>query len=259
MAIQQFGSQDENAKFRLVEKKYMEFYKDEPSTLLAVDCIIFGFDGESLQILLIKRGFEPEINNWSLMGGFVQPDESPDEAASRILYKLTGLNDVYMEQSAVFGKPNREKHGRVVSITYFALIDSKEYQHILSEEFKAKWFPIDDYPPLIFDHVEMINTAKRLLRSKAALYPILFELLPEKFTLPQISSLYEAVYDIVIDKRNFNRKLLSSNLLIKLNEKDKENSKKGAFYYVLNKDIYKDQIMSFLRYLPSWSAQDMGI
>ena len=88
----------------------MEFYKDEPSTLLAVDCIIFGFDGESLQILLIKRGFEPEINNWSLMGGFVQPDESPDEAASRILYKLTGLNDVYMEQSAVFGKPNREKH-----------------------------------------------------------------------------------------------------------------------------------------------------
>lgn len=103
----------------------------------------------------------------------------------------------------------------------------------------------------------MINTAKRQLRSKAALYPILFELLPEKFTLPQISSLYEAVYDIVIDKRNFNRKLLSSNLLIKLNEKDKENSKKGAFYYILNKEIYKDQIMSFLRYLPSWSAQDL--
>ena len=236
----------------------MEYYKDEPKTLLAVDCIIFGFDGESLQILLIKRGFEPEINKWSLMGGFVQPDESPDEAASRILFKLTGLEDVYMEQSAVFGKPHREKIDRVVSISYFALIDSKEYQHLNTEEFKAKWFPIDEYPELIFDHVDMINTAKRLLRSKAALYPILFELLPEKFTLPQISNLYEAVYDIVIDKRNFNRKLLSSNLLIKLNEKDKENSKKGAYYFVLNKDIYKDQIMSFLRYLPSWSAQDMG-
>lgn len=235
----------------------MEYYKDEPSLLLAVDCIIFGFDGESLQILLIKRGFEPEINNWSLMGGFIQPSESPDEAAARILNNLTGLANVYMEQSAVFGKPNREKHGRVVSITYFALIDSKKYQQILSDKYQANWFPITNYPKLIFDHVEMINTAKRQLRSKAALYPILFELLPEKFTLPQISSLYEAVYDIVIDKRNFNRKLLSSNLLIKLNEKDKENSKKGAFYYILNKEIYKDQIMSFLRYLPSWSAQDL--
>ncbi|WP_392470182.1 NUDIX domain-containing protein [Sphingobacterium cellulitidis] len=235
----------------------MEYYKDEPSLLLALDCIIFGFDGDSLQILLIKRGFEPEINNWSLMRGFIQPSESPDEAAARILNNLTGLANVYMEQSAVFGKPNREKHRRVVSITYFALIDSKKYQQILSDKYQANWFPITDYPKLIFDHVEMINTAKRQLRSKAALYPILFELLPEKFTLRQISSLYEAVYDIVIDKRNFNRKLLSSNLLIKLNEKDKENSKKGAFYYILNKKIYKDQIMSFLRYLPSWSAQDL--
>ncbi|OYD41736.1 NUDIX hydrolase [Sphingobacterium cellulitidis] len=235
----------------------MEYYKDEPSLLLAVDCIIFGFDGDSLQILLIKRGFEPEINNWSLMGGFIQPSESPDEAAARILNNITGLANVYMEQSAVFGKPNREKHGWVVCITYFALIDSKKYQQILSDKYQANWFPITDYPKLIFDHVEMINTAKRQLRSKAALYPILFELLPEKFILPQISSLYEAVYDIVIDKRNFSRKLLSSNLLIKLNEKDKENSKKGAFYYILNKEIYKDQIMSFLRYLPSWSAQDL--
>ncbi len=237
----------------------MEYYKDEVKTYLAVDCIIFGFYAEALQILLIKRGFEPEINNWSLMGGFVQPGESPDEAASRVLLKLTGLENVYMEQSAAFGKPHREKHGRVVSLTYFALIDSKEYQHILSNEYQAKWFPIDNFPKLIFDHEEMISTAKRLLRSKAALYPILFELLPEKFTLPQISSLYEAVYEIVIDKRNFNRKLLSSNLLIKQNEKDKASSKKGAYYYVLNKDIYKDKIMSFLRYLPSWSAQDMGI
>ena len=235
----------------------MKFYRDEPRTLLAVDCIIFGFDGTSLQILLIKRGFEPEKNKWSLMGGFLQLDETPYEAASRILYKLTGLQNVYMEQSAVFGKPNREKIDRVISITYFALIDSKEYQHLNTDEFKAKWFPIDQYPKLIFDHEEMINTAKRLLRSKAALYPILFELLPEKFTLPQISNLYEAVYDIVIDKRNFYRKLLSSKLLIKLNEKERENSKKGAFYYILNKEIYKDQIMSFLRYLPSWSAQDI--
>ncbi|MBE8713018.1 NUDIX hydrolase [Sphingobacterium hungaricum] len=234
----------------------MKFYKNEPLILLAVDCIIFGFNGESLQILLIKRGFEPEINHWSLMGGFVQPEESPEEAATRILKKLTGLENLYMEQSSIFGKPDREKYQRVVSITYFALIDTNQYQHILSDEYKAKWFPIDNYPELIFDHEEMIVSAKRLLRSKAAVYPILFELLPEKFTLPQISSLYEAVYTIDIDKRNFNRKLLSSKLLIKLNEKDKENSKKGAFYYTLNRDVYKERIMSFLRYLPSWSIQE---
>ncbi|QBQ40795.1 NUDIX hydrolase [Sphingobacterium psychroaquaticum] len=233
----------------------MDFYKSEPKTLLAVDCIIFGFDGESLQILLIKRGLEPERNKWSLMGGFVQADESPEEAASHVLFKLTGLENVYMEQCGVFGNPNREKYGRVVSLTYFALIDTKQYTHIITDEYEAKWFPVNKHPTLIFDHLDMITVAKRALRTKAALYPILFELLPEKFTIPQISALYEAVYDTELDKRNFNRKLLSSDLLIKLNEKDKEHSKKGAFYYKLNMDLYKEKIMSFLRYLPSWSIE----
>lgn len=229
----------------------MDFYKNEPKTLLAVDCVILGFNGESLEILLVKRGIAPERNKWSLMGGFVQEDESPEKAASRVLKKLTGLENVYMENCGIFGEPGREKR-RVVSITYFALIDISQYRHILSDEYEAKWFPLDDHPKLIFDHEDMIAAAKHTLRTKAALYPILFELLPEKFTVPQIASLYECVYDIDLDKRNFSRKLLSSDLIIKLNEKDK-NSKKGAFYYRLNTDIYKEKIMSFLRYLPSWS------
>lgn len=232
----------------------MTFYKSEPSTLLAVDCIIFGFNGESLEILLIKRGFEPEKNKWSLMGGFVQPHESPEGAASRILTKLTGLEDLYMENCGIFGDPKRESHGRVVSIAYFALIDTHKYEHIISDQYEAKWFPLDQHPELIFDHGQMIEAAKKELRTKAALYPILFELLPAKFTIPQIASLYECVYNIELDKRNFSRKLLASDLLIKLKEKDKENSKKGAFYYRLNTDIYKEKIMSFLRYLPSWSV-----
>lgn len=234
----------------------MDFYKNEPSLLLAVDCIIFGFNGESLEILLIKRGFEPERNKWSLMGGFVQPDENPQQAASRILKKLTGLEDVYMEDCGIFGDPNREKYGRVVSIAHFALIDTHQYKHIISEEFEARWFPLKELPQLIFDHEQMIEKAKRELRAKAALYPILFELLPEKFTIPQIVSLYEGIYDTELDTRNFSRKLLSSELIIKLKEKDKENSKKGAFYFRLNKDIYKEKIMSFLSYLPSWSIND---
>ncbi|WP_437921053.1 NUDIX hydrolase [Sphingobacterium sp. LRF_L2] len=233
----------------------MNFYNNEPGILIAVDCIIFGFNGESLEILLIKRGIEPERNKWSLMGGFVQSDESPEGAASRVLNKLTGLENVYMEDCGIFGDPGRESHRRVISITYFALIDTLQYQHIISDEYEAKWFPLDEHPTLIFDHEEMITAAKRKLRSKAALYPILFELLPEKFTIPQIASLYECVYNIELDKRNFSRKLLSSGLIIKLKEKDKENSKKGAFFYRLNTEIYKEKIMSFLRYLPSWSME----
>ncbi|HMR20472.1 MAG TPA: NUDIX domain-containing protein [Sphingobacterium sp.] len=231
----------------------MDFYEKELEILLAVDCIIFGFDGEKIEILLIKRGIEPERNKWSLMGGFVQPQESPEDAASRVLKKLTGLENLYMEQCGVFGDPEREKGKRVVSISYFALIDTQQYQHILSDQYEAKWFPLKHHPQLIFDHEQMIDSARHSLQMKAALYPILFELLPEKFTIPQIVALYEGVYNIELDKRNFSRKLLSSGLLIKLQEKDKENSKKGAFYYKLNTSIYKEKIMSFLRYLPSWS------
>lgn len=231
------------------------FYKNEPRNLLAVDCVILGFNGESLEILLVKRAIVPERNKWSLMGGFVQEDESPEKAASRVLKQLTNLEGVYMENCGIFGEPGREER-RVVSIVYFALIDATQYRHILSEEYEAKWFPLDQHPKLIFDHEDMISAAKHTLRTKAALYPILFELLPEKFTIPQIASLYECVYNIELDKRNFSRKLLASGLLIKLNEKDKENSRKGAFYYRLNMDIYKEKIMSFLRYLPSWSVEE---
>lgn len=233
----------------------MEYYKKDSVILLAIDCIIFGFNGESLEILLIKRDFEPERNKWSLMGGFVQSDESPESAAYRILKKLTGLENVYMEQCSVFGDPGREPNDRVVSICYFALIDTQQYKHILSEDYEAKWFPLQERPKLIFDHDQMIASAQYRLRMKAALYPILFELLPEKFTIPQIAALYEGVYNIELDKRNFSRKLLSSGLIIKLQEKDKENSKKGAYYFKLNTAIYKEKIMSFLRYLPSWGLE----
>ncbi len=230
----------------------MDFYKNEPRVLLAVDCVIFGFNGDSLDILLFKRAIEPEINKWSLPGGFVQADESPEVAAVRVLKKLTGLENIYIEESAVFGDPQRELHRRVVSVTYYALIDVNKYKDAMKDDYEARWFPLYDCPPLIFDHEEMIRVAKRKLRSKAALYPILFELLPEKFTLPQIATLYEKTYGIALDRRNFNRKLLGSGLLIKLKEKDKTGSKRGAYYFMLDKEVYKEKIMSFLRYLPSW-------
>ena len=229
----------------------MTKYSKQTRVLVAVDCIIFGFDGESIKLLLIQRGFEPEKDKWSLMGGFVQPNETPEDAAARVLKQLTGLENVYMEQMEVFGAPDRDPIERTLSIAYYALIDIRKYKDQLNQDYRAEWVSLKEVPKLIFDHNSMVEHAKKKLRYKAALHPIIFELLPEKFTIPQILTLYEGVYDILLDKRNFNRKLLSTGLLIRQKDKDKENSKKGAFYYKLNKEIYKDKIGAFLNFIPN--------
>ena len=229
----------------------MTKYQHQIRMLAAVDCIIFGFDGQVLKILLIHRAFEPEKGRWSLMGGFIQPGESPEHAATRVLKSLTGLEGVYLEQLFTFGKPERDPMERTLSITYFALIDIQRYEKQLSDEYHPEWFPLNKIPRLIFDHNEMVRMAKDKLRYKAALHPILFELLPKKFTLPQLQSLYESVYDTDFDKRNFSRKVLSTKLLIKLGDKDKANSKKGAYYYKLNTRKYKANFQAFLNIIPN--------
>lgn len=225
-------------------------YSNQNRFLVAVDSIIFGFDGFDYKILLIQRGFAPEKEKWSLMGGFVQINESVDEAADRILKQLTGLEDVYLEQLHVFGKPDRDPIERVVAVAYVALIDIQKYQQQINDDFHARWFLIKDLPKLIFDHEEMVKTALERLRYKAAFHPILFELLPDKFTLPQLQTLYEGLYDTKIDKRNFSRKVLSTNLLKKEKDKDKSSSKKGAFFYSLDEENYKENFQSILNFLP---------
>ncbi|HEU5051718.1 MAG TPA: NUDIX domain-containing protein [Hanamia sp.] len=225
-------------------------YNRQNRMLVAVDCIIFGFDGQQLKLLLIKRGFEPEQGRWSLMGGFVQPGESFESSAQRVLKQLTGLENVYLEQLYAFGDPHRDPLERTASIAYFALIDISKYEKQLSSEYHAEWFSLKNIPSLIFDHKEMIRMAKEKLRYKAAFHPVLFELLPAKFTLPQLQNLYEGVYESMMDKRNFSRKILSTGLLIKQKQKDKEGSKKGAFYYKLDKKKYRHLFNAFLKFVP---------
>lgn len=229
----------------------MTKYLKQTRLLAAVDCIIFGFDGESLKILLIHRGFEPETGKWSLMGGFIQPAESADAASVRILKSLTGLEGVYLEQLNTFCDPLRDPIERTISIVYFALIDIHQYEKQISDQYHPEWFPLNKIPELIFDHEEMVRMAKEKLRYKAALHPLLFELLPKKFTLPQLQSLYEYVYDTSFDKRNFSRKVLSTRLLIKQHDKDRNTSKKGAFYYKLNAKNYKADFQAFLNIIPN--------
>jgi len=214
-------------------------YTTQEKILAAVDCIIFGFDGKQMNALLIKRDFVPMRGMWSLMGNFVMPDESTDDAAVRVLQQLTGLTDIYMEQLHCFGEVKRDTAGRVISIAYFALINIRDYNNQISHEHEAQWFPLNDLPELVFDHRSMVMKAKERLQQKVSNHPIGFELLPVKFTLPQLQSLYEAIYETTLDKRNFTRKILSLGILKKLDEKNKESSRKGAFYYVFDKEKYK--------------------
>lgn len=226
-------------------------YSLQTKLLLAVDCIIFGFDGTELKLLLIKRGMDPAINKWSLMGGFVEPSEDLTQAAERILQDLTGLTNVYQEELHSFSVPDRDPAERTVSIAYFALIDINKYQQQLSSHHKAAWFPLKKFPKLIFDHNQMVKKAWLRLQYKAAFHPILFELLPPKFTLPQLQLLYESVYNVVMDKRNFSRKVLSTGLLIKQAEKNKAHSKKGAFYYKLHTKKYHAGFHTVLNLIPN--------
>jgi 8-oxo-dGTP diphosphatase len=216
------------------------FYIQHQKFLVAVDCIIFGFDYKQLKLLLIKRNFQPQKGKWSLVGGFLEADESLDQAALRILNNLTGLNDIYLEQLYTYGEIKRDPGERVLSTAYYALINAENYHLPINRESSAKWIPIEKTPALIFDHNIMVDKALRRLKRKSLSQPIGFELLPEKFTIPQLQKLYEVIHQRELDKRNFRKKILSMGLLRKLDEKQKSGSRKGAFYYRFDKDKYDD-------------------
>lgn len=219
----------------------MKLYSEHPKHLIAVDCIIFGYDilEKEIKLLLIKRDFEPAKGKWSLAGGFVKENESLDDAANRILFSLTGLRDVYLEQSYTYGRINRDPGARVISTSYSALIKIKDLDRELKDLHGAHWQSISRLPHLIFDHREMVTKALGDLQMTIKVKPVGFALLPEKFTLVQLQELYEAIYQRRIDKRNFRKKILSMNILEKLDEKEKETSKKGAWYYRFNSESYE--------------------
>jgi len=219
----------------------MKLYSKCSRHLVAVDCIIFGYDilEKEIKLLLLKRIFEPAKGRWSLAGGFVDENESLDDAATRILRKLTGLESVYMKQSFAYGDTDRDPGDRVISVAYFALITIRDINKELTEQNGVSWRSISRLPDLIFDHPLMVKRALTDLQNQVKIKPVGFELLPEKFTLVQLQDLYEAIYQRKVDKRNFRKKILSMKILEKLDEKERETSKKGAFYYKFNKDSYE--------------------
>ncbi|KQR94345.1 DNA mismatch repair protein MutT [Chryseobacterium sp. Leaf180] len=216
-------------------------YSQYSRHLVAVDCIIFGFDGENLKILLAQRNFEPQMGKWSLIGGFVSDDESADEAAQRILFTLTGLENIYLEQLNSYTKTDREPTARIISISHYALINIEKDIEI-NDQYSAQWFDLKDFPHLIFDHNEMVEDAVLRLRRRASTRPIGFELLPEKFTMKDLQNLYEAIFDEQYDKRNFISKINALDVLQKTELKDMTSSKKGSFLYRFDEDKYRKKL-----------------
>ena len=218
--------------------KNSNFYRGNKRFYVSVDCIIFGFRNGGLNLLLLKRNFEPSKGKWSLMGGFVQKDESVDDAAKRVLRELTGLDNVYMEQVAAFGEIERDPGERVISIAYYALVNIDSYDKHLVRKHNAFWAEINELPELIFDHKEMVEKARYLMKQKASYNPIGFKLLPEMFTLTQMQTLYEAIYGEPLDKRNFRKRVADMDFVEQTNEIDKTGSKRGARLYRMNSDMY---------------------
>jgi ADP-ribose pyrophosphatase YjhB (NUDIX family) len=214
-------------------------YIVQPKILVATDCIVFGFDEGILKLLVFRRRIDPLKGEWSLIGSFVNEEESVPDAARRVLLQFTGLDNVFLEELKVYSDVDRDSGARCISIAHYALIRINDYDREQVELHGAKWFALENIPNLVLDHNGMIADALGRLRQKTTHRPIGFELLPEKFTIPQLQSLYEAIHQTKLDDRNFRKKLLSFDLLIKLNEKDKSTSKKGAFLYRFNYDKYK--------------------
>lgn len=215
----------------------MEHYNKHPKHFVAVDCVILGYNEGELCLLLYPRGFEPSKGAWSLMGGFVQELESSDDAAKRVLKKTTGLKDIFMQQVHTFAKLKRDSESRVISIAYYTLIRIEEHDKACVREHGAHWWPITELPEMIFDHGEMVKKALVKLQYEAGYRLVGEELLGEKFTLLQLRKLYEVIFQREFDPANFRKKILSLDVLERLNEKDLSESKKGAFYYRCKKII----------------------
>lgn len=205
---------------------------------MSVDCIIFGFETNKLKLLVGKRNIDPGRGELSLYGGFVEEDESIDEAANRTLKTLTGLDHLYMKQVGAFGAVNRDPGERVISIAYCALINVKDYDKALQEEHDLQWINLDKLPKMYSDHNDMVREAIMLLRRRISTEPLSFNLLPELFTLTQLQHVYEAILGEEIDKRNFRKKIKTIDFIEKTDKIDKVTSKRGAALYTFNKKMY---------------------
>ncbi len=189
--------------------------KAKHAPAVSVDTIILTLVDGDLRVLLVKRGRAPFAGSWAIPGGFVEPDESLEQAARRELAEETGIDDVaYLEQLYTFGDPNRDPRGQVITVAYYALVPPMEFEPVGGDDAaEAAWFSMYDLPDLAFDHREILDYGLARLRAKLEYTSVGFGLLPEEFTLGDLQSLYEAILGRELDKRNFRRRIRSLGLV----------------------------------------------
>lgn len=218
-----------------------QYIYDYPHPAVTTDCVIFGFDEGELKVLLIERGIEPFLGKWALPGGFINMDEDAETCSRRILKKETGLENIFMEQLYTFTSINRDPRQRVISIAHFALVRKSDYQAIAGlDTTTVRWFGLSEVPELAFDHQEILLTAKERLKGKIKYQPIGFELLPERFTMPDLHRLYETVLQKELDRRNFRKKMLSFNILTDTGEMQRGAQNRAPKLYCFDKQKYDE-------------------
>ena len=219
-----------------LEKRYCYEY---PHPSVTTDCVIFGFDGTRLQVLLIERGVEPYKGRWALPGGFVRIDETAEACARRELLEETGIDNGFMAQLQAFSDVDRDPRERVITIAYYALVKLQQVRGG-DDAARAHWFPLDGVPKLAFDHDLILRVAFDRLRHDIHFKPIGFELLPELFTMRQLQQLYEAILGVHFDRRNFHKKMMHLGLLTATDETIRQSPKRDALLYRFNRDNYNE-------------------
>ena len=217
----------------------LNYHYKYPHPSVTTDCVIFGFDGTRMKVLLVQRGIEPYKGRWAFPGGFLQMDESAEEGALRELREETGLSGAFIRQFHTFSAPDRDPRERVITIAFYALVRIEEVTGG-DDAADARWFALDEVPQLAFDHDQILRKAEQALRQQIHFEPVGFELLPEKFTLRELQNLYEAILGVRFDKRNFSNKINRLGLLEPLDEKVNPSRKKEATLFRFNKTKYDE-------------------
>ena len=212
---------------------------DYPRPAVTTDCVIFGYDGKELKVLLIERGIEPFKGCWAFHGGFLNMDEDALAGARRELKEETGLEDAFIEQFHTFSEPGRDPRGRVITIAHYALVKIQEVEGG-DDAAQARWFPIGEVPPLAFDHDRILRMAMSRLKEKIHFEPVGFELLPDVFTMPQLQNLYEAILEVHFDRRNFASKMLKLGILEDTGDRPAGASSRIPVSYRFNKEKYNE-------------------